>query len=242
MDIEDIGSIIALVVFALIALFRKFSEQKEIEQEQKNQRKQAPQPLPDATRRMLYGDDAPVARPRAEPRAGEQGPVVAKPKGTLNVPTAQPRRVVPPPEAPKQVQPRPAQPVPYPAQRPVPSPRPQEVQTGTPLRPAQEQRRVAPEPQRHVASEEQRRPAPEQRRPAPPPVVHGRPQQRRKTPPPILTEEREGPAPARQPIQQGPAMQPKRRSSQKRRMFADTRELQRAIILREVLGPPKAFE
>ena len=189
--------------------------------------------MPEATRRAIYGtEDVPVAKPRTEPGKSEEGrePLVVARRQEFEVPAAQPRRAMPPPVAPHPVRPQPVRPS-QPSRHAAPPSRPQPAPGPAPLRPV-EQRRLAPETQPRPAPQETSHP---QRR---------QPQRRRQAPPPVLQPEPEGPrTPARAAFQAAPPMQHAHRGTGRRhRLFANMDEVRRGIILREILGPPKAFE
>lgn len=246
-NIEQLAYLVFFVVFVIVAIARKIAEQKEISNRQRDAQNRKPVDLPEATRRMLYGDDVPTARPRSfGGEDDEEGPVTVAPRREPQIPTAQPRqgqrRVAPPPLAPRQSTQRvetasPTRPVV--PQRRADAPRLERpADTATAFRPVEEQRRVAP-PMRQQAPPMRQAPQ-ASRRAAPPPVVRPQPTQRREAPPAQVQQLRRRVVPKPAAPQPKPALQKTRRAGE--RFFADRGDLRRAILLREILGPPKAFE
>jgi len=253
-NIEQLAYLVFFVVFVIVAIARKIAEQKEISNRQKDAQNRKPVDLPEATRRMLYGDDVPTARPRGfGGEDDEEGPVTVAPRREPQIPTAQPRqgqrRVAPPPLAPRQSTQRvetasPTRPVV--PQRRADAPRLERpADTATAFRPVEEQRRVAPPMRQQAPPMRQQTPPMRQapqasRRAAPPPVVRPQPTQRREAPPAQVQQLRRRVVPKPAAPQPKPALSKTRRAGE--RFFADRGDLRRAILLREILGPPKAFE
>jgi hypothetical protein len=122
--------------------------------------------------------------------------------------------------------------------------------TATAFRPVEEQRRVAPPMRQQAPPMRQQAPPMRQapqasRRAAPPALVRPQPTQRREAAPPPAQpqpqQQRRRVAPSKHAAPQPkPAQQKTRRAGE--RFFTDREDLRRAILLREILGPPKAFE
>lgn len=246
-NIEDLIYLLFFVIFVIVAIARKFTEQREITKRQEEMRNRKPQEMPETTRRMLYGDDVPTARPRFGDD-DDEGPVIAPSRREPQLPTAQPRqqqRRVPPPVAPRQSTQRtataaPQRPVPPPVRPVAPAPRAETAReraadASTPFRPQEQQRRLAPEQRRAAPPMRQapQRTQQAQRPAAPPPVVVQPAQQTRRRP---------AQAPGLPPPPQRPAARKAQRAPSATRFFEHRGELRRAILLREILGPPKAFE
>lgn len=75
------GLIVFLVVGGLSMLSQMMAKRKEEERRRNQPRKLDPSELPEATRRMLYGDapNIPTARPRGQERAEGEPPPLARP-------------------------------------------------------------------------------------------------------------------------------------------------------------------
>lgn len=170
--------------------------------------------LPEATRRILYGDrtEIPMARPRGDTAAPARPVVVARPAPPSAPPDRVPRSPGRP-DGPTVRQPQ-ARPQPRPAPQRPPSP-------AAPVRPAVPPRRTPPIP---TAPVQRRQAAVEQDESA---WVQTRREER---------EQRQ--AHARREVQARATRAANRRDA---RLFAGGRALGRAMVLREVLGPPLAL-
>jgi len=170
--------------------------------------------LPEATRRILYGDrsEIPTARPRGVTAAPVRPVVVARPAA----PPAPPNRVPRNPERPNSPPVR--QPQGRPQPRPVGMPR-QGTSPVAPVRPAVPPRGMAPVP----AMAAQMR------------VAGGRPDETARAQTRRSEEREQRQAQARREVQVRAIRAADQRNH---RLFAGGRALGRAIVLREVLGPP----
>jgi len=214
--------VVFLVIAGLFSVIKKVQEQVEQEKRrQERERRQEAEGLPEATRRLLYGNEEPErAAPdtSAQPLRGrrEWRPPVAVPRGRPTQP------VVPPPVPPapsrraKPIQQRAPQPrVPRPqrpaktAQRRVPQP------PGTPVSVHEVLRRG---PQARPAAKPAQRPAPESpQRP--------RPRARRR---PTAAPPPQRPAPHRVKRKRAPA----------KALFSGLDDIRQGVVMREILGPP----
>jgi hypothetical protein len=170
--------------------------------------------IPEATRRMLYGDgsDIPVAKPRTSETEHRYTPVTPHPVTArqVEVDIAPPKPPEPFVQA-RPVPPRAPQPVPY---RPASPPMRQPMQQTMRSQPQQTMPPPASRPVRHPVRQVQQAPP---RRVAEPP--------RKKTP-------QQQPVPVRPaPVRIGLVG-----------LLSTKNELARGILVREILGPPKAFE
>lgn len=210
--------IIFLVILALSGISRLAQKQR-LEDKERSQGRTRPQDLPERTRRMIYGDSVPTARPRQPGGEGQEpsgmrpeqpAPTAARPMelrdlmdAFLGERSSASRRAEPPPigRIPEEVR-RPA--VPPERPRVQPQARPQPV------------RRHARPPAQRVA-QPKRQPAPiEGQRPQPKPLAQ-----------------------AQRPPERPPA--PRRVPARRCRLLAGIEEVRRGIILSEILGPPKAL-
>lgn len=233
-DIDSLIPFVVFIVFIVVAIARKIAEQRDATKHQQEMGRQKPQDLPDATRRMLYGDSVPTAQPRTFDDEEVGRPVVVPQQRAPQVPTAQPRqgqpqRPVPPPVAPRRAQPATVPPA-RPATPPMRVPAPQQRRTAqgpATIRPQESQRQQTP-PMRQPQQVQRT-----VRRDAPPPLVQATAQQ----------QQSRKPAPKSRPTPVKPERQAARRATAEvGRYFDDREDLRRAIVLREILGPPKAFE
>lgn len=242
MPYEEIIGVVIFLVFVIFSIVRKIQEQMTASRRQDEQRNITLEELPEETRRMLFGETAP---PTARPRGRDD----SMDEEDEDVIVARPRRVEPRMAKPRPGSPRPpAQTVPaaQPVQRqparqtPFPPPRPQ---AQPPFR-APATQKPPPPPRQTPATEIPRmRPAPlegQMQRQIPPHVPRAPQRRRQPTVPPALVEPQEGPQqpfrPSSSEPQRGPS-EPRRR----RMWFAGTRDLRRAIVLTEILGPPKSL-
>jgi hypothetical protein len=246
MGIEDIlqgfAPVIILIVLAVLGIAQKIKEQRQVAERRAQDPKTTIQGMPPETRRMIYGDQAPTARPRENndqsevtnwtellfpkqpPRPLE--PRTAKPRQSAT-PVATLQSPVPPPlttarPAPEGEALRPL----APARPPVP-PRP--------ARPAPLQRPVRPT----VPVQSGRQATPAMQRPRPQARPHQRDPVRTARVP--VVEEQEGSREVRMPVP--PATPPQvRKKRPALTLFYNIEDVRRGIVLSEVLGPPKAFQ
>lgn len=209
-------SLFGLIIFGIIAavsgLVKLAEKRKEEELRKQRPTKQNVDELPEATRRMLYGDGGPpVARRRG---AGPPPPPIAVPRRET-LPQAPQRRPVPqrqvniPTAVPQHRETTQQQPVPQPRQRPVP-PLPGRMPAQAPARQSA---------QRTLQENWQRAQRPPE-------------SQQQRTPQPAAAEERARRA--------SPARQRGSRASIKD-LLHHPKTLRTSIILQEVLSPPKAL-
>lgn len=215
-------SLIGLIIFGVIAglsgLVKLIEKRKEEELRRTRAERRNVDDLPEATRRMLYGEGGPpVARRRGE--------------GVPPPPVAVPRRPVPPPTPPQRPLPMPRGEMPAPPvgqRRPVPQ-----------QRPAVPQRQAGPPPM------PQQRPQPQQiPRTAippvstdwtpPPPTAAPRPEPRRA---PASVPETSASAPATEPARRGG----RRRQTSIKELVHYPATLRTSIVLMEVLGTPRGL-
>ena len=217
--------LIFIGVAAAINAAKKFQE-KQQQEHRDSEPKLSRDDLPEATRRMLYGDSAEpqTAQPRSEP----------------GIPVAQPRQAVPPRRVQQQAAPaqrrefvREARPVP---QRRVAVARPPEEAPARPVPEAlaeaqwqeqEDQRAVRARMQRALQERGQRQAQRKARRPAQAekPQAEARPQR------------------AARPAAPAPRPQPAaRRPLNLVELFGDMHAVRRGIIMQEVLGTPKGLQ
>ncbi len=231
---EDVLGFVIFLVIIVISIINKIRTEAKESQERPVQRKRpvSLDDIPEATRRMLYGDgsDIPVAKPRTaasehhRPIPVTPHPVTAR-RVELELEEGQkPILTVPPP------------PPVYAPPHPVPQPAPQmmQPQRPAPIRqtPAQQVRRQTPAIQQPIRREYQ-----QQRSQARP---HPQPAARRQ-----YSEEEEGPKKKYVPPKPQPQMlQAKVTSSGSglHALLASKNDLARGILIKEILGPPKAYE
>lgn len=148
---ELLGLIIFGVIAAISGLAKLIEKRKEEEQRSQRGPRKSVDELPEATRRMLYGDGAPpVARKRGE------GPSSAPPRQATPAAPAPQRRPVPTPTQRQSTPDRPATPPrrqaptppPVPQRRPVPA-QPLQQRQSTRPRPVAQPRRSAPQRPAH---------------------------------------------------------------------------------------------
>lgn len=97
---ENLLGLIIFLVIAGISVVGKMRETRKLEEERRERESMPPVELPEATRRMLYGDtgDIPTARPRQTGEAPPPRPVVvARPAPAEPAPRQAPRRQETPP-------------------------------------------------------------------------------------------------------------------------------------------------
>lgn len=224
---DNLFGVIVFVIFAIISLVAKINEERKKTEQRRTYRKPSKEDeLPEAVRRMLYGEKTiPTARP-AQPRSGDPN--------VMQVP-----RVL------QEDEEGPARPIPVTIPRPpVQSLNQQRAQQQAMLQRQQQiqQRQTVPvrsqqasvAPQRMQAGQQRQRPVP-QRPQGPPPM-----------PQPVAGAARRVQAPAKgQPLTPAtiaPQQVPQRRAPATRRtgsvLFRDMRQLRNAIIYSEVLGKP----
>lgn len=213
---EDIIGFLIFIVIVAVSIIGKIKQDRKSAEEDADRpvRPMSMEELPEATRRMLFGDrdgDIIIARPKhAEPAKDEWVPVTQIENPPPGRQVAYERPVTaPPPPAPQR--PQPVRPVPtqtvqrqYPQPQKPPHPAPRQSQARPPQRPAP------------------RQPVPQQRRQAPP-------QTTRTVKPPAAQEI---------------TLQPSRNASAKNvlTLMKSRQGLSQGILLREVLGPPRAFD
>jgi len=223
------GFIIFLII-AIVSVIKRIREMQQEEERRNSLPKTRPEDLPEATRRMLYGDtQVPTARERQAP---QQPPViVARPRQMPQQDQEGPRPVPPP---------RPfTQPPPLtPTVRPMPLP--------IPPRPMQ--------PSRPVVMQPRRMPTPQPPRPSaamPPPNVarqfmsgddgadfDARAASDRTDGEWVMRQEQERRRQAEQARMQAAT---RARAAKKQRILAPGADLRRAILMNEILGPPIAL-
>lgn len=217
---DDLISLLAFAAIAIVAAaFKKFQE-VQAEKQRQAEPKTDLESLPEATRRMMYGDT--LAPPSAAPaldKTDQEGP-----RRPVMIPSA-PKPVAPVPRpAPKSALP--------PVHRPVPPRRPKPVlvvgdaQEGPENRPKTIIKQLIEEVlQESLGVPIAPRPAP---RPAPVSVAS-------EAPAPVPYREKTPPRPAK-PVCRREATHPLHK------MFGQPESLRWAVVMREVLGPPKALE
>ncbi|MDX9971748.1 MAG: hypothetical protein RBU21_02030, partial [FCB group bacterium] len=227
--------IIIGIIASLIDKAKKASEEAK-RQQLERERRMRKADLPEATRRQIYGDgEAPVRR--AKPLVIEQIPT---PDAEGRNDTGDGRNDEGMPVPPVR-QPRPVRPVAVPA---------------PPSTPWGELRRTLENKARDVEQEVRRQLAEAQRRQTPPQTEYDREQQQRRQRHEAQQAQRQQavarraqpaasrPEPAR--VEAPRPEPPARRSTQGRRrvhpLLGDMKDVRRAIVMREVFGPPKAFD
>ncbi len=223
-----IGFII-FVIIAIASVVKRIREAQEEEERRRSLPKTRPEDLPEATRRMLYGDtQVPTARERQAPT--QPTVIVARPRQVLVEDTEGPRPVPPPPVIP----PQPTRPTVRPRQIPIP-PRPMQ-------------------PSRPTMMPPRRAPQPAQPRPTaamPPPSVarqflsgeEGMDFDTRAAAETgdgewVVREQQERRRQAEQAQRRTVA---RTRTVRRQRLFAHGTDLRRAILMNEILGPPVAL-
>lgn len=240
-NLDSIAYIIIVVIFLLIGLIRWILEMSGAIKRREEEREISVEELPEVTRRMLFGEEVPppTARPAGPHDAGAEGTIiVAKPRQPAPVGRVEPRVATPRVGAP---------PPPIPGRMSAPPP--------PPVRP-----RAAPQVTRAQAAEAPpRRPMPQPESRPIPRVEEGQMARESQPPKPFSPPRRpsaprrppRAPMPIPQDVDEGPAPEPVRRHRQAERrpkpqpefvLFRDMDDLRRAIVLREVLGPPKALQ
>lgn len=222
-------NVIGLVVFLLIAVFSAISnsqkkKQDEEQQKKSQQRRTRPEDLPEATRRMLYGD-ADVAPREAIPREAQPRPAV--PERQKPVPLSQesnyaPRVARQAPAAPQHV-PHGTDPAEMARQR-------MQQQMQQALQQAKQREAY----QRQTAEQAARERARQQDEGSPSTTRKRRSMAKARGP------ERKKASAAR--LESTVAPVSARNRSLRHVVFGDMRDVRRAIILQEVLGPPKGFQ
>ena len=207
---------LVIIVISIINKIRTESSSGEKLPERRN-RPVSMEDIPEATRRMLYGDggDIPVAKPRTaetEHRrtAPPPHPVAARWVEVEQVPTRTPEPVAftqaPPAAPPRAPQPAPRQSAPPPMRQPM--------QQTVRRQPQQTMPPPAPRPVRRPVRQVQQ---------APPRRVVEKPRKRAPQAQPVPTR----------PVSAGIGLIG---------LLSTKNELARGILVREILGPPKAFE
>ena len=222
----SIGFII-FVIIAIVSAVKRHYEAKQEEERRRSMPKTRPEDLPEATRRMLYGD---TQIPTAKERQAPTQPTVI---------VARPRQVIEPNEE----GPRPAPPVIPPPPRPVQRP----VQLPIPPRPMQPNRPVVVV-QRRVAPP----PSPRQQGPIPSPsaareIMSGAGRLPESAASAAGTQD-DGDWVYRDQLErrrnaeraQGQATV-RATAARKQRLFTAGTDLRRAILMNEILGPPVAL-
>jgi hypothetical protein len=237
----EILQVLALVGFLLLmsalSAFAKRRQERLEEEERQRQGTTRHEDLPERTRRMLVGDDVPVARPRAPQRPDLEPDEGEAASGPMVMPQTRPRQptitmqdmvetifgeratrpqMAPPPLAQPMRQPRPVHEIPREEGTweeeppPVPTARPRDVELELRRQREQEQqRRREDEARRRQEAARAQQQAQRQR-------VEG-------------ATRAAGRAPAH------------RRPAGKRALFAGPVDVRRAIILSEILNPPKSL-
>lgn len=225
------NSTIGFIIFVVIAIASAIKHYREAQQEEEQRRaapRTRPEELPEATRRMLYGDtEIPTARERQAP--AQPTVIVARPRQTAGENEEGPRPVPVPPVIIPPPAPRPAG---TPARRvPIP-PRPMQ-----PHRPVVLQRSVPSAPRRPAAM-----PAPSVARETLP-GDRGRDFDAR-----AAVEKGEGDWVLREQLErrrQAERTQTRTAdaasTARRNRLFAAGTDLRRAILMNEILGPPVAM-
>jgi hypothetical protein len=249
MGIEDIlqgfAPVIILIVLAVLGIAQKIKEQRQVAERRAQDPKTTIQGMPPETRRMIYGDQAPTARPRENNDQSEVADWTEllfpkQPPRPLEPRTAKPRQSATPVATHPKVQ----SPVPPPLTTARPAPEGEALRPLAPARPPVPPRPARPAPLQRpvrptvpVQSGRQATPAMQHSRPLP------RPHQREtvRTARVPVVEEQEGPKQPRM-----PAPPPKAPQVRKKRpaltLFYAIEDVRRGIVLSEVLGPPKAFQ
>lgn len=232
---EDILGFVIFLVIIVISIINKIRTDAKESQERPVQRKRpvSLDDIPEATRRMLYGDgsDIPVAKPRTaasehhRPTPVTPHPVTARRVDLEQEEGQKPIFTVPPP------------PPVYSPPHPVPQPAPQMMQPQRPVpirqTPVQQVRRQPPVMQQPLRREyqQQQRPQP---RPRPQPAARH-----------TYQDEEEGPKKK----YVSPKPQPQMRQATAtsggyslHALLASKNDLARGILLKEILGSPKAYE
>ena len=225
------GMIIILIVSAIIKLINHLNEKKQAENQRQSMPKIPAEELPEATRRMLYGDSqVPTARERQTPT--QPTIIVARPRQVIEEneegphPAAPPRPAFPPPP--------PLTPTPRPTRLPIP-PRPMQ-----PSRPVVMQPRNVPPMQ------------PRTLRTMPPPnvareILTGVGRLPDSAPSSAGAEEDGGwmLRDRQERLRQAERVQgratARANTARKNRLFAAGTDLRRAIVMNEILGPPVAM-
>lgn len=231
---------IGFIIFAAIAIGSWVLKAREQRQEAERRKQRAGQAdsqeveLPQATRRMLYGDEAvPTARPKQDHDAGEAGDEEGW------------RPVAPPPRP----QPRP-QPVrrEEPRRQPVQQQRPQQTPPAAPRRSLQD---LWQEAQRRIEQELQQQQPPVTPPPRPPAIIkqvrapethlqrYTREEEQsleRRRNEERLRRKREAALAAQWEIERAA-----RRKASLIHMLTNLEDVRRGVVMQEVLGPPKAL-
>ncbi len=225
MESSILKLILFLIVLAGSSLIKYLNEKKQKEEETKRQAmpKTRPEDLPEATRRMLYGD---TRTPEAQERPAPQQPVVivARPRQAVDTNEEGPRPVPPRQSV---FTPPPLTPTVGPARLPVP-PRPMQPSRPVVVQPRPVQRRPVPGPSaaREIMAGAGRLPG---RTASPPDGEDGGWMQRDRL-------ERRDRAEQAQTRATAAA-----NTARKQRLFAAGTDLRRAILMNEILGPPVAL-
>ena len=220
---ENLVGFVIFLVIIVVSIINKIRTEGQ-ESQQPLDRPISRDDIPEATRRMLYGDgsDIMVAKPRTAASEHHRTPGPPHPVGA--------RQVEVDGEGPR---PRPVPPVP-----PRPQPRPAPTMQTRPM------------PVRQAPAAVHAKPVPQPvRREMPQPQSHLRPQSHPQTARrPVIIEEKEGPTktvaptPQRKPQARPATVQARSGGTSLTAMLACKEGLSRGILLREILGPPRALE
>lgn len=237
--------VIAFVVFVLVAVVRRLAEGRDVAQRNDEGRDWTVEELPEETRRMLFGDTAaPTAKPAQTRRAVDpfdeprkalvdmQRQVAEQVRKRVEPPVAKPRQGAPaaPPPVPQTRQA--ARPAPPPPLQPQFRPEPVVQHVPAPPRhapPAQPPRMVPQQSEGRMTREVQQQPP----RPAP------KPRRQQPVRAAAYRDADEGP---HMPLPSSGQKQRQPAAKHGRRWLSNRSEVRRAIVLAEILGPPKALQ
>jgi hypothetical protein len=223
----SIGFIIFLII-TIVSIVKRIREAAQEEEQRRSMPKTRPEDLPEATRRMLYGDTrVPTAGERQEP--ARPTVIIARPRQTLEENEEGPRPVPPPrpfapPSMPKQAE--------------------RQVQLPIPPRPMQPSRPVIMQP-RPVQPRPQRTPVPTPNTAREITAGAGRMPDYA---PYAARSENDGDWMYRDRLERGRQAErtqgqatARATAARKRLVFAAGTDLRRAILMNEILGPPIAM-
>ncbi len=245
---ENLGEIIyviGFVIFVVVAIVRKIAEGRDAAT-RKDETEWTAEDLPEEMRKMLFGESAtqtakPATRqPRQIDPFDETRHVPQDARREFEPKTAQPRQGTPRPPVPPQPRPqmRQAPPPPRPAERQRPPVPPRQA-------PKEQQPRMTPqmsEGSQPRAPQPQMRQAPQMRQQ---PQQQSQPQQQRRqqAPPRIRTQQVENEEGPRSPMpKRAPAQKVVRAPRVSSSWLSTKADVRRAIVLTEILGPPKALQ
>ncbi|MDZ4858875.1 MAG: hypothetical protein SGI88_07805 [Candidatus Hydrogenedentes bacterium] len=239
MEIGELVTAIVFILFAVSAVVKRLAEGREAS-DRKDEPQSTAEDLPEETRRMLFGDSGP---PKTRPAArtsqldpfDEPRHVAKEQRSTFEPQTAKPRQGTPRPPKP-----------PTPRREPQPVRQQPRQQSARPV----EDRRP-PVPPRHAPQHQQQPMTPrvsegQMPRQQQPPVRRQPPQapQHRQPAatqtPSLRREAAEGPRPQPQP--RVAVQQPVRARRPRNKWLASKDDVRRAMVLIEILGPPKGLQ